>query len=665
MELADLRIQPVEPNLLDVAVDEASQAPQSHQAPLARRECATPSETKFKRRLFLLLAALFTAGFAFFLSSFHAPAPGRGGIDENAYLVGGRMLAEHGTTGFKPSDDYQFVGAMWIRMSSGWYYPKYPFGTSILNAITVLINRREWAFAISPASTCLAVLGMFFLARPIVGSFYALLSMIVLSMGPTTLQFAIYPDSHAPALCFVVWGMYFLLRWWQSGRWQWGVIAGLLLGYAVTIRYTEALLLFPLYPLTVVRTEGYIGPKVMSFLKVFSFLPIGPIGIVALSKVKWKSWRSYFVAGVPVMAWAVPVGALVTFNWFTIGHLTGYDSTNESSGFALKYFFEKWDYAVNQVYLFGLFVFAPLGVAGLILMYRGARRAAVVMTLWFLPGALLYTAYYWGQNVPGVDFLRFFLTLFPPLIIASMYFLRSAEPGGRGSIVSPLAAGILTACAAAVGLSGTLDELVLEHRGNLNFHYSEREIVSHIKPTKAGRPMILADQGMFPQLLQYMQFMCDADWYPTDIFAIRGGGGFGLAGAFDKSKDNDNTPVVLQRERMDYIDSFRKGKTDADFVADAHRLMNQTLDSGRRVYVVLQRGQSDYFRQRFITADFQMSEVDHWSEPCNVKFPGPDEGHPLAPSVMQDNVFLPWHPMSRAMFEIKRPTTRPTSSPNR
>jgi hypothetical protein len=66
---------------------------------------------------------------------------------------------------------------MWMRTKSGWYYPKYPFGTSLMNAITVLLGEREWAFAISPACTTVALLEMFFLARPIVGSFYALLAM--------------------------------------------------------------------------------------------------------------------------------------------------------------------------------------------------------------------------------------------------------------------------------------------------------------------------------------------------------------------------------------------------------------------------------------------------------------------------------------------------------
>src|SRR5438128_1908289 len=98
------------------------------------------SETTRKRMICLLIALAFTAGYCFFLFSFLAPAPGRFGVDENAYLVGGRMIAQHGTTGFKPSDDYQFIGAMWLRTPNGWYYPKYPFGTSLLYAAPVALG---------------------------------------------------------------------------------------------------------------------------------------------------------------------------------------------------------------------------------------------------------------------------------------------------------------------------------------------------------------------------------------------------------------------------------------------------------------------------------------------------------------------------------------------
>ncbi len=621
-------------------------------------------EPRWKRRLFLFIAIVLVGGLWFFLNSFLAPAPGRPGIDENAYLVGGRMIAQHGSTGFKPSDDYQYVGAMWIRAKSGWYYPKYPYGSSLLNAFAVMLHHPAWAFSISPICTCLATLGIFFLGREIVGSFYALLAMIALAMGPTTLQLADIANSHAQALCMVVWGMFFLLRWWQNGRWQLGMAAGLLLGYAVTIRYTEALLLFPLYGLKVINADGHIGPKLLPVLKVLAFLPLGPIGIAAIARVKWKSWRSYFSAAVPVIAWGVPVGALVLFNWFTVGHLTGYDTTNESSGFSIDNFLKKWDFGFYQLYLFGMFIFAPLGIAGLILMFRSARRAAALMTLWFVPGTLLYLAYYWGDDMPGIGFLRFFLTLFPPLIIGAMFLLKSAEIAGKGSIVSPLAAGILTAASAAIGLYGSLGDLERQHRGNLNLHYSAEQILAHVKPSAGGRPMILADAGLYPQLLQYMQFMLDADWYASDVFSPRLGGGFGIAGVFQKidAESNDKAPVVLQKDRIEYIDSVRKGKTDADFVRDEQHLMDQATAAGRKIYVVLSPLEADAFRKRYITGGYEMVELTRWVEPCAVRFPEDDERNWLALPIWGDSHWVPWHPESRAMFEIRRAaTTQPAS----
>src|SRR5450432_546453 len=179
------------------------------------------SESRSKRWTFLVIALAITAGYWFFLMSFYVPAIGRPGIDENAYLLGGRNIAEHLTTGFKPANDFEFVGAMWVRTSSGWYYPKYPAGISLLDAIPIIFGGArhgvEWAFLVSPICMTLAVLGMFFLARLIVDSFYALLAMIVLGTGITSLQFALIPGSHVAALCMVVWGMFFLFRWWQNG----------------------------------------------------------------------------------------------------------------------------------------------------------------------------------------------------------------------------------------------------------------------------------------------------------------------------------------------------------------------------------------------------------------------------------------------------------------
>ena len=57
-----------------------------------------PVDGTWKRLLFTFLALAIAGGFWFFLMSFLATGPGRPGIDENAYLVAGKMIAEHGST---------------------------------------------------------------------------------------------------------------------------------------------------------------------------------------------------------------------------------------------------------------------------------------------------------------------------------------------------------------------------------------------------------------------------------------------------------------------------------------------------------------------------------------------------------------------------------------
>ncbi len=626
--------------------------------------------------MYLAIAVAITIAYGFFLFSFWAPAPGRPGIDENAYLVGAKDILQHASYGFHPTSDFQFEGHMWVRTKSGWYYPKYPPGTSVLMATAMILggphHGRDLAFAVDPFCMTLAVLGMFFLARTIVNSFYSLLGAIVLGTGITSLQLCLLPNSHAADLCFVVWGMFFLIRWWQTGKWRNGIAAGLILGFAVTIRYTEALLLFPLYPIDQIFSDTNLAahhPHWWMLIKIIRFAPIGPIGLVALLMVQWKRAISWLHAAIPILAWAVPVGLMVSYTWFSMGHITGYDATHESAGFTTKEFLDKWDYTIYQVYLFGLFMLAPLGVAGLVMMYRN-RSVALLLTLWFLPATLLYTSYYWGDGVPGVAFLRFLLSVYPPLIIAAMWMLRrgGASSASGGSIVNPLAAGLLTAAAAAIGLRASLPDMERQHRGNMNLHYSALQIMHHVpqRSTDATRPVFFADEGMFPMLLQYTQFMIDGDWYASDSFEHRAGGGFGLLGILQKKESDTKMPVLLDQNRIDFMDKLEKGKSDADFIAMEHQAMDQAFARGAHVYVILPKVHATYFRDRFISAQYKMKQLDYWSEPCAVKFPEPQPGQPmeedpLAPPVMSGEPLIDWQPRTWHMYEIVKapPTTIP------
>jgi 4-amino-4-deoxy-L-arabinose transferase-like glycosyltransferase len=674
-------------------------------------------EPFWKRSLYLGIALAVTCGYFFTLYSYWAPAPGRPGIDENGYLVGGRNFALHGTTGFKPSDNYQFVGAMWVRTEpgevhpgftkpaflnrwltvktkEGWYYPKYPAGTSVLNAIAIWsggpAHGHEWAFLVSPICATLAILGLFLLTRAVAGSFYGLLAMFLLACGHTTLELANDPSSHAPSLFFAVWGMFLLVRWWQSGSWWRGIAAGFLLGCGVTIRYTEALLLFPLYPLDQILHDtdlSSLHPHWWTVIKIARLLPIGPLGIAVITMIRWSRVRSYFLAILPLVGWAIPVGALLCFNWFAMGHLTGYDATNESIGFTSAEFLKKWDFTVQQIYLYASFLVMPLGLVGLILLFRSSARLGFAMLMWFLPGVLLYTSYYWGGQMPGIAFIRFFLTMVPALIVGMAWLLRSATFGARpflleetpcrGSIAGPFAAGLLTAAAAAVGLMISLPDLERQHRGNMNLAYSTHFALAKMKPKNVSAtqpsppalPVVIADEGVFPQYLQCLQFMTDGDFYTTDSFDLRFSGGFGIFGMMQPGKDDHDSPVLLQQNRIDFMSNFFKTKSNDDLINAQHQMLENAFASHRPVFAILTPFQLKAFKKRFITDAYTAIELDHWSEPCSIPFIEQDQPgqakrngprhNALAPQSWSGEPVIHWQPQALTLLQIlpKAPQT--------
>jgi hypothetical protein len=654
---------------------------------------------------FALVAVSIAAGQAFFLASFWAPAPGRPGIDENAYLVAGKNIALTGSPGLLANDDYQYVDAMWVgtdaqtftppfwapqpvlrlltaHTASGWFYPKYPIGLPLLNAAAIRLAgnasnfaARRAAFAVSPICMTLAALGMCVLTLMVTESpFYSLLAMIVLITAPTVLQLSEIPNSHAPALCAVVWGMVLLMRFYRGGSAWWGAGAGLLLGFAVTCRYSEALLLFPLYALDQVLSDTGLKeahPILWHFIMACRILPIGPVGIVALSAIRWRQLRSYLRAAAPVIAWGLPVAALLGFNWFSMGHLTGYDTTHESGGFTSEEFIRKWDFSVQHLYLYGLFIFAPLGVAGLALMFRRHWRDALILTMWFLPGALLYTSYYWGSQAPGVTYLRFFLTLFPPLIVGAMCLLQSSSSGSVGkdgiAVAEPLAAGFLAASAACVGLLGSLHVLTIQYLGNVNLAVSAENanhaIIDSDK-SATGR-IIFADEGLFPQFLQYAQFMIDGTWYASDAFQPQMFGGFGFLGLM-QSGDGGKGPSLVQPERIEHMIKVRKNQTPAMLADRERQLIGGALAAGHSVFAILTVNQQNAMERVLAPGKLRLIKRAAWTEPCNVPLDEPEDDSPadFGDDIPRENLLSPpfdpgkgvfrWAPQSLGVYQVGR-----------
>ena len=174
-------------------------------------------------------------------------APSHPGVDQNGYQVGGKLFSQTFSTGFKPSNPFSYVGWMWVQTPDGWVYPKYPLGVPVLDALCIWLSHNlhdgvTLSYLVSPVCTVLASAAMFLMLRMFASSFAAVMGTILLATNPVSLVLANNSNSHAPALAFTCWGILFLLWWMRYGGWWRGLIAGLLLGYALTIRYTEGLL---------------------------------------------------------------------------------------------------------------------------------------------------------------------------------------------------------------------------------------------------------------------------------------------------------------------------------------------------------------------------------------------------------------------------------------
>lgn len=626
------------------------ESPKSTASPSRLLELPVALEPTWQRRVCELLAIAVVVGFFLLVHAHFAPGPGNPGIDENAYLVAGKNFAHHFTTGMHPSSPYAYVGPMWIRTDSGWYYPKYPIGVPILNAVAIWISgfHNNAAFYTSPVCAALAVFAMFLLMRAIAGSWAGVLAAVALATNSTVLSLALVPSSHAPAICFSLWGMYVLLRWWRTGRVWLGIAAGLILGFAVTVRYTEGMLLFPLmqWPQEWVQWMKGSGTGKVAYA-VLRCLPVGPLGIVALLTIRWKNWRSYVRAAVPLAAWAIPVGYLLIFNRVTIGSLTGYDPTNESIGFTVAEFCNKWETTVQQLHLYGLFFLLPLGVLGMLVMFNKSWwRLGLFLALWFLPGAALYTAYYWGQRTPGVAYLRFFLSLYPPVIASALWLISMAarglqdrqtathaDGGWRWSIAYPVGSAMFIGVVAMVGIHVSLPNLKNQKIYNASLAYISRAFLEAVPAARQQRgrpePLFFSDDGgVFSRLLMHLQFVGDGEWFSSRAFTNSGGAGLGILGGMGRrppGRDNDNdpgqndpdlaNPVLIQQERRDFTRQLYANKTQADLTTEEARLINAALDAFRPVHAVLGSAAVSGFTRRMNNEGFDTKQVATWTVP--------------------------------------------------
>jgi len=322
--------------------------------------------------------------------------------DPDGYLFLAKRMAslEPLTT---EDDPFIYQSHVWIEDPDGKVLPKFSPGYPFLMAIFYRIGGDDAMYMVSPVMGGLALLGAYLLFRLWMSSLAAALGVWALATNPMYCIYSGYLLTHAANTCAIVWGMYFLWKWTREhpGK-HTGILAGLLLGFALTVRPTSTLLAMVVLVAVVSRWWQNRGT----------------------TNIRWQM-------GILIGCYAVFPLILVIYNWSILGNpfTTGYGLSREQNAFTLEFFRRNLHLMVGGLNTTALYLVFPIGLAGMLLV--GPLRERLMRLLWFLPIAILYTSYYWALG--GMAYLRFTICLFPVVVGSAFLLLDRALDAEAGA----------------------------------------------------------------------------------------------------------------------------------------------------------------------------------------------------------------------------------------
>ncbi|HMD55632.1 MAG TPA: glycosyltransferase family 39 protein [Phycisphaerae bacterium] len=506
--------------MYDLAPDNAPQSSPVTAIPGVTQAVFPIPDASHKRGALLagLLLLLILAVYAFVLNAFYEPA--HPGVDQNGYMATARYIAENHRIYTVQQDPLQFVGRMMIQTPDGKIYAKYPPGIGALGAMFRLIFDPAATYLVDPVCAVVALFFAYLLFRRMLDPFLSLIGVIWLAFNPITMLYADDANSHGAALCFTVIGFWGLLSWWQKGGVWRGIIGGLALGFCASIRYTEFLWSIPL---------------------LFVLL------------IQWRSARRSLIECFTVgAAFALPISALAALNWASFGApwRTGYYFCGEQTGFAWSYLVGgtsggpggqgNWQSFVEQCENLGLFLLFPLALAGLVRLFWSHWKLALVLSLWVVPSVTAYLFYYWDpDNDFNTGYLRFFLDVFPALIMIAIWFLgRAVGPGG---VARAITVGLLTMLGAGYEAYIIAPYMLAQQSAKLALLQTSQVLQTNVKPGS----VIFADE----RTCCYLDTLGGYSLYSTTLFTP------GTIDRFAVVADHIG-PISLQKSRADVYEKL-------------------------------------------------------------------------------------------------------------
>ncbi len=527
---------------------------------------------------FIVLAGI-VALFVAVLRGYYVPA--YEGVDENACLATARRLAERGEAAKRTSDAYEYVSQNFVQVGPNLFYAKYPIGYPALCAVAYRLGGPGAAFLVNPILAVLAVVGVFLLGRAMSGDLVGALAAIVLALNPLHVFFALSARTHTGATAFAVIAMWFAWRWSERGSGWNAALTGLACAAAVSFRYSEALLVLPVGAMVVWRAmecrRTMLRQTISEVLVMIAAALVGLTPLFAYHMVAFGApWR------------------------------TGYGLCGEATGFGWEWFKANWALTLARLNTDGLFLIFPVGLAGMLALIGLSPKRGLFLAAWALPAMLVYTAYYWAPQGEGIRYARFFVSIFPALILAALAVLYPAGPSRQWTSV-----GVGCFVLLAVGWNLQPGELpaMLEMRRDQLLH--DRAMLDWVRQELPDGSVILASD----RTLNTVEYAGQYRLYSEQAFT---------RGWIDKNLKvlESDAPHPLQRDKALELKRTFGDMTDAELAALRRRVMREHLASGRTVAVVCTRNEAGMWRA-WLGDQFEWKPLAQWIETRDLGATGP------------------------------------------
>lgn len=534
--------------------------------------------------LVLLLA------YAGLMAAFFAPAINH--PDANGYWAQASLIAKTGKTWFSTESRAQFVGMHWLLADSqingkDVYVSRYPPGLPVLVAGVYQLFGWQASVLVNPILAILTLVGIYKITTRLLSPAWGLFAAFALAINGAFAEHALTAISHMPVAFCLVWGVYLLLIWSDTGKLACALAAGLLLGCIPTIRYADAIVA--------------VGIALFLLLHAKKFPQI---------------WKHYLAAAIGAF---LPVLPLLIRNQLLFGAFwhTGYSLTNEESGFGWNYFTQHALGYLQMLQSNGVGLFFALAVIGLVCMLAGKRdrKIAALILGSTVPFLIVYMAYYWGGAGGGMGggpggggpgggpggglggSMRFLVPIVPLFIIAAAYALAqiTAHTPRKLKIAIPVTVLALQCLIYAPGMVQQLAQM------------KQREIplaiATHgLEQVARDGDVVIASTGFLDQL----DFV--RKWKLADISVAtgRGGGpgggmpggpgGMGMRGGFGRDRfggppdggpdgdDASNRPSPMQQAKAQARAKLYTGSTEER--EEAFLVDVQKWADGKSIYAI-------------------------------------------------------------------------------